>query len=122
MCEFKYDINIEINFIKHSMLDEPDRHKELYQYWSFLRPGLNQHVILFICLGYLSFLMGKYDQSEKDYAYATKLLSDKKISSVYEKYLKEFNNQPMMKDFKKKYGDKLQLNGPLHLDALYNEF
>ena len=97
--QLTYDLNIEINFIKHSMLNEPKRYKELYRYWDYLRTGLSQHPILFICLGYLEHLMGDSLQCNEDYIYAIELLSNEKISSVYEKYLKIYNSEPIIQHF-----------------------
>jgi radical SAM superfamily enzyme YgiQ (UPF0313 family) len=96
-----YDINIEINFIKHSMLNDPKRYKELYQYWDFLRLGLNKHPILFICLGYLQHLMGNFHGMKKDYMHAKELLSDKQVSIVYNKYLDIFSKELMIQNFHK---------------------
>ena len=96
-----YDINIEINFIKHSMLNDPKRYKELYQYWDFLRLGLNKHPILFICLGYLQHLMGNFHGMKKDYMHAKELLSDKQVSIVYNKYLDIFSKELMIQHFHK---------------------
>ena len=95
------DINIEINFIKHSMLNDPKRYKELYQYWDFLRLGLNKHPILFICLGYLQHLMGNFHGMKKDYMHAKELLSDKQVSIVYNKYLDIFSKELMIQHFHK---------------------
>jgi anaerobic magnesium-protoporphyrin IX monomethyl ester cyclase len=106
--QLTYDINIEINFIKHSMFDEPKRYKELYQYYDYLRTGLNHHPILFICLGYLGHLLGDVSKGNKDYLNANELLSKEKISSVYQKYLEIHSEEPVIQHFKQSL-QKLQL-------------
>ena len=43
--------------------------------------------------------MGDLSQGNEDYIYAKELLSDEKISSVYAKYLKIYNSEPIIQHF-----------------------
>jgi len=96
--EMIYDANIELNFLHNpGVATAEGREVMLYWFENHILPGLPEHVIALIMLGYFYKKKGQHNKVKKYYDRAIKSLGRESLSKTFSKYLSWDND--IIRDF-----------------------